>query len=176
MTLNDSYKAWKENPSDDSYNELGKALLWYINKQLRTLKYYSISITLSDEMVEDAQGNTLIKVFEYLPTYNPEKSSFSTWVYAIIKHVVADIIEEATKRNEYPLFENTAVSKDPFGGINGKLLIQKLLSQLNEEDKSFVKMKMDGFSNPNIAEHFQRDINWVENNWKKILKHLRKLV
>lgn len=40
--------------------------------------------------VEDCVQIVMIKVFEKLSTYNPEKSSVKTWVLAITKHVMID--------------------------------------------------------------------------------------
>lgn len=64
----------------------------FFEKYLKFIKNYIKSKfpKLDEEDVKDCASITLLKVYENLNRYNPEKSSVKTWVMVIVKNVLID--------------------------------------------------------------------------------------
>jgi hypothetical protein len=45
-----------------------------------------------------------------------------------------------------------------------------MISTLNEADKYFVKLKMDGYDQGQIGKAFERDALWAKEKWKYLKK------
>ncbi|MES2411229.1 MAG: RNA polymerase sigma factor [Bacteroidota bacterium] len=128
--------------------------------------------------IEDAEEITqdvFVKVHNSLENFN-QKSSYKTWIYRIAINQCLDYIKQKNSQKRFFIFGkksqneqeylNTATFEHP--GIlmenqeDAKILFE-VISTLTENQKTaFLLSKLDGLSNPEIAEIMQLSISSVE--------------
>ncbi len=165
--LNEVYKKYKENPTDENKDIFGAELMKYCVKMVKTKFAGRRDI---DDMVMDA----CLLVWKDLDQYKGT-STFSTWVGSVLIHMGVAEASAQDKYEEVPLEENSAVY-NPYHGINAKLDLKSLLSTLSERDKSFIKLKLEGYTDDELDVHFEKKSGWAEVRYQRIVKNLQKSV
>lgn len=176
MNLNEAYELFRSDPKVVENKELfGRELLRYCRGFTRKKSRDAANITSESSWhsSEDASSDAILAVWDNLHKFIPNEGvQFTTWVGGVVKNHLS---------HAYRLHKNHAqispteemLQHSPHIGINTKLSIQKLLSQLSEEDKAFVQMRLDGYSYEEIAAKVDKDPKWVDNHWQKVQKSLR---
>ncbi len=124
----------------------------YVEKIYKFI-YYKVQ---HRETAEDLTSQTFIKALEKINSFSNEKSSFSTWVYAIARNSVID--HYRTKKNNFniddvwDLEDNTDIERD--ADIKGKLeKVEKYLKELKPEQREIIMLRVwEGMSYREIAE------------------------
>ena len=169
--LNETFQKYKDNPTSENYEILGTALMSFIEATI--VRTHGSQFRELEDTVEDA----CLKVFEGLPSFNPEKSGFSTWVYTVTENVCIDALRKRKGQQEEELDINTLrdQSYDFYKDMDAKLDLGKRIKKLSKEEQELVKMKMHGFSNDEIAAELDTTEGYVEVKWGRILRKLRTL-
>lgn len=128
--------------------------------------------------VEDAEEITqdvFVKIYNSLDNFN-QKSSYKTWIYRITINQCLDFIKQKNSQKRFFIFGkksqneheylNTSTFEHP--GIlmenkEGAAILFGVINTLSENQKTvFLLSKLDGLSNPEIAEIMQLSISSVE--------------
>jgi len=172
MKLNEIYEKYKENPTPKNYEALGKHLLNFVPKSLHELTVKNEIRHVNEEMKEEIEGNTYIKIFQYLDTYKEDAGKFSTWVYSILSNELNSYMKEMMDSNETELKDHMAVVS-PHIRIDQKLDLKKLLKTLPEDDRKFMKLKLQGYSGEEIDGIYGRKAGWSEVKYDRLVKKMQ---
>jgi len=124
---------------------------------------------------DDAANEAILKIWQHLPEFNPKMgASFSTWAGAVLTNSIKNAFRDHAMRSEVGLSETVAIH-EPHRAIEDKLTVKKLISKLNEADKSFVKSKMEGWSQEDLGKAFGRDAVWAKEKWKYLKKKFTRM-
>jgi len=123
----------------------------YVKKIYRYI-YYK---TQHRESAEDLTSQTFIKALEKIRSFDPEKSLFSTWLYAIARNNVIDFYR--TSKNNYDindvwdLRDDSDIARD--ADLKAKLQkVEKYIKKLDPEQREIVMLRVwDGMSHKEIA-------------------------
>jgi RNA polymerase sigma-70 factor (ECF subfamily) len=128
--------------------------------------------------IEDAEEITqdvFVKVYNSLENFN-QKSSYKTWIYRITINQCLDYIKQRNSRKRFFIFGkknqneqeylNTVTFEHPGILMENKedaAILFAVINTLTENQKTaFLLSKLDGLSNPEIAEIMQLSISSVE--------------
>ena len=165
--LNEVYKQYKDNPTDENKDIFGAELMKYCAKMVRTKFSGRRDI---DDMTMDA----CLLVWKDLEQYKGT-SEFSTWVGSVLIHMGIAEAEAQDGHEEVPLEESSAIY-NPYRGIDAKLDLKSLLSTLNERDKSFIKLKLEGYEEAELDKEFKQAPGWAHKRYQRIVEKLQKSV
>jgi RNA polymerase sigma-70 factor (ECF subfamily) len=161
MRLNDAYAKWKDSPSPENWEILGKSLNKYLPLFIR--KYAG---EYFPDTYEEAIGATFIKVFSRLPAFNSDRGQFSTWVIEIAKNTCYDITRD--RRNEKLNLFNENVHGKVYDSIEDRLYVKQLVSRLRLDDQVLVRLKLDGFRDSEVAEKMGLTESAIKMRWYRI--------
>ena len=128
--------------------------------------------------VEDAEEITqdvFVKVYHSLENFN-QKSSYKTWIYRITINQCLDFIKKKNSQKRFFIFGNKSQNEQEYlntttfehPGIlmenrEEAAILFEVINTLTENQKTaFLLSKLDGLSNPEIAEIMQLSISSVE--------------
>jgi RNA polymerase sigma factor (sigma-70 family) len=167
--LNQTYQAYQDNPTSENYEALGSALMTFIEA--------TIVRTHGSQFreLEDAVGEACLKVFEGLPSFNSERSGFSTWVYTVTENACIDTLRKRNGQQEEELDTATLneQSYDFYNDMDAKLDLEKRIKKLSKDEQELVELKMHGFSNEEIAAELDTTVDGVKGQWKRLQQKLR---
>lgn len=127
------------------------------------------------EDAEEITQDVFVKVYNSLENFN-QKSSYKTWIYRITINQCLDYLKQKNSQKRFFIFGkkssneaeyiNTATFEHP--GIimenqEDAAILFEVINSLTENQKTaFLLAKLDGLSNPEIAEIMQLSISSVE--------------
>jgi RNA polymerase sigma-70 factor (ECF subfamily) len=127
------------------------------------------------EDAEEVTQDVFVKVYYSLENFN-QKSSYKTWIYRITINQCLDFIKKKNSQKRFFIFGkksqneqeylNTATFEHPGILMENKedaAILFEVINSLTENQKTaFLLSKLDGLSNPEIAEIMQLSISSVE--------------
>lgn len=176
MNLNEAYSLYLTDP-DNYADPFGVELLNFCKAFQKTYTRDAAGETSVSSLysTDDATNEAVLKVWEHLSEYNPEAgASFSTWVGAIVTNSIKNAFKQHSRRSEIGLNETVALY-EPHRAIEDKLTVKNLLAQLDDTDKSFIKLKLAGFSDEQIGREFQQNRQWAWNKWHRLKNKMKVL-
>lgn len=149
--------------------------------------------TLDFDLIDDITQDAWARAWEALDTYNETKSSFLTWVCNVAKSVAIDYIksESAQKRpdlvyehmlpgafvtedGEYcaydERYEGANPCDDPALILEAEQEVEALAAAGTAQQRLVLQMRLEGYSNPEIAEQLGTSVSSVENQISKLGK------
>lgn len=128
--------------------------------------------------VEDAEEITqdvFVKIYNSFDNFN-NKSSIKTWIYRIAINQSLDFLKRKNSQKHFFIFGIKSQNKDEYLNItsfehpgilienqeNAKILFQTINTLTENQKTAFLLSKLDGLSNPEIAEIMQLSISSVE--------------
>ena len=138
MDLNEAFAAHKADPSDVNTEQLGKELLKFCDAFVK--KNYRAGCP-DVVHLQEAVTETCITVWRDMATYNPTKSSFSSWVCFILKNDVMDLFRAYRSRMEVPLLDHDGATTSQFSRLEAKIELKQLIATLSAEDQVFIDRK-----------------------------------
>jgi len=127
------------------------------------------------EDAEEITQDVFVKVYHSLENFN-QKSSFKTWIYRITINQCLDFVKKKNSQKRFFIFGkksqneqeylNTATFEHP--GIlmekqeEAKILFEVINTLTENQKTAFLLSKLDGLSNPEIAEIMQLSVSSVE--------------
>jgi RNA polymerase sigma factor (sigma-70 family) len=169
MNLNEAHTAWIETPSYETEREFGLQLLEFctsvVTESHKTRKQY----------VDDIVGDCVLKIWSSLPSYNKNKSSFTTWAHTVVTNMWKNASRNRFNKQEMALYElNGYGAESP--NIVERLDLKIAISKLSEEDQAIVKYNLEGCTQTEIGEKIGKPTKYVENSWlRRILPKLKEL-
>jgi RNA polymerase sigma factor (sigma-70 family) len=167
---NATFEAYKSGAlSEEAF---ARALIVYVTKLVKRASKHGKARHATYCTIEDAIGESLLEVWEHLDTFDPTKSSLSTYVATVVLRNVIDVYRRYNKRQEVAFVEE--MHEAPFlGGTASKLSLKALLSTLSRDDREFLKMKFDGLSEAEIDAAFKREPGWANDKLRNLKRKLR---
>lgn len=163
---NDLYQAWKE-ASAEARPQVEKHLLPHLRSHASKvcwMVFHSYQPDLVTEIVDDACME--------LHKFRGE-SRFSTWFHGRATNRARRELRRLKQRREAPLFAEFIKTYQPSNQHQGAL-IQDILKQLTEEDRLFVKRKIElGLSDEEISVEMAITRQMVQRIWSRIRRRLR---
>lgn len=147
--------------------------LYHENKTL--VFNLALNYTQNTEDAEEITQDVFVKVYNSLENFN-QKSSYKTWIYRITINRCLDFIQQKNSQKRYFMYGKKNLNKKEYlnsstfehPGImlekkeDAKILFE-VINTLNDNQKTaFLLAKLDGISNPEIAEIMQLSISSVE--------------
>ncbi len=168
LNLNELHEAYLKDPLlvDEFASELTRFVTKIVKSECRSRSTYFT--------IEDAIGESLLDVWRTLPTFDSTKSQLTTFVRRIIQDNIVDIYRKYNKRQELPIVDEDDYTHQEKGPA-AKLTLDKLVSTLNDEDKSFVLMKLKGLSELELDTFFNRKRGWANDKWRYLKAKLHAL-
>ena len=133
------------------------ALLYqkYYNKVLNKC----VRITKCKDLAEDLSQDIFVKLYLQLHKFD-RKSSFSTWLYAIVNNYCIDYLRKQKNKLTFSVIEDSLMNRsaendtEPVHFLDND--IHKLMKVLSEEEQNLLKWKyLDKFSIKEIQEKTQ---------------------
>jgi RNA polymerase sigma-70 factor (ECF subfamily) len=149
-------------------------------KQTKKYIYNYISKYLSNkEDIEDLVSIVFIKFIDkYNDIKNKGKKFIKNYLFKIVKTKLIDFFRVNKKYQTYEITDNIknneSIELDNY--LQNKLIIEKLLSNLNDEEKKILILKIvDNLTFKEIAALKKTNINTVIWKFNKIIKKLEKI-
>lgn len=108
--------------------------------------YVTRRISDRDE-AEDLTSNIFLRVLEHIKSFNPEKSSFKTWIYTIATRMMIDYFRTHGKRKHADLETAELVSdtaKNPHEEVKtneDKKRVHRVIDELPERHQKIIMLK-----------------------------------
>lgn len=138
---------------------------------------YNVALNYLQNMedAEEVTQDVFVKVYHSLESFN-QKSSYKTWIYRIVINQCLDFIKKKNSRKRFFIFGqksqneqeylNTSTFEHPGVLMENQeeaAILFAVINTLTENQKTaFLLSKLDGLSNPEIAEIMQLSISAVE--------------
>jgi len=168
MKLNELHEAYLKDPL--LVDEFSTGLVNFITSIVKSECRNSSSY----RHLEDAIGESILEVWEALGTFKPERSQFTTWVNMVVRRNIVDVYRKYNKRQELSIIPDYSIPHQE-KGPSDKLTLDKLVGYLNDEDKSFIVMKLKGLSELELDTFFNRHKGWANDKWRYLKVKLRAL-
>ena len=162
MTANEAYQQYIDNPTSENYEELGKALIPWI--EAIVAKVFGERV----HSLQDAVGDALYNVLAKLTSFDSNKNSFHMWVYATTYNACIDELRHHSDRKEIRLVDIDGTTEPV-----DRLFLKSLIAQLSERERELVELKMDGVPNEDIAQELGFATQTVKNKWGLLQQKLR---
>lgn len=166
--LNELYAKLLEGPTIEVEAEFAAGLWNYCRKLVK--KRFPGQFSRYKDCVNDAVFETLRDRSQY---DGKNMASFSTWVGKVTLNVCYRAQHTIMKRNEYPLFEDFDYKLE--SSKEEKQTLKQLLLQLPQDEQDFVNLKLQGFENKEVAEHFGKSESWAKTQYFRITESLKLL-
>ena len=101
------------------YREYYPRILGYVRSKLS-----------SPQEAEDVCSSAMLKIVRGLPTFDPEKSSLSTWIYTIVRNTLTD--HYRSRRSHEELGEDIPYEGDDFEEILQEERLEELAAALEK--------------------------------------------
>lgn len=131
----------------------------------------------SPEAALDLTQDTFIAALRSLPSYNPQKAGFRTWLYRIATHKVIDARRRT--RPTVPLDENESLAEDDFAAdIADKSLLKQIEEYVRTLDpglQEIYRLRLYGdYSFPEIATMTEQAESKIKAQYYRLMQRLRK--
>jgi RNA polymerase sigma-70 factor (ECF subfamily) len=100
---------------------------------------YLVNVLRNKTVAEDVFQNTWLKVVEALPKYQQRGVRFSAWLFAIARNECGQHWRKANRETDSVLDNEPAEDASP--ALHHKLLIDKLLLELSEDDRELLRLR-----------------------------------
>lgn len=164
MTLQEAYSAYTTSSSKEDYELFGEALLRYV-KAIAAQQYGS-----KFRFLEEAVGESIIKVLSDLPTFDSDKSPLPVWIKHIVCNVCTDILRNHNNSKTQAYIGNE--SHRPFDKI-GHLALRHLFQFLDADERTLVEEKLYGLTEEELAEKYSVNQSTISRRLARIEKKLR---
>ena len=165
-TVNDAYEEYRSDSTDENYGRLYEALREYSQSLANTVIPDS-SRSYHHHAAENAATNSLLE----LEKFDPQKASFSTWANMSITRDLIDWVRKRERRREDSLEKvnsDSAKSTDPISVVEAKLLLEKVLSTLSDEERTLCGMMQNGLPLHRMADYLGVSLATVKRRWDGI--------
>ena len=136
-----------------------------------------LTVDYSEELTQEVMSNIWLKSDKY----DPDKSSFTTWVYTIARNKKVDFFRKnkTIQINEEDirefLYENNQIDK--ISENEAKNQLDKINIELNKDQRKMIKMNFfENKSHKKIAEELEIPLGTVKSRIRHILTKMQRLL
>lgn len=165
MNYEESYLAYKENPTEANWEALGEQLYPYL-KAIIASNYGRNYFFL-----EDCVGEITLKILGALRDPNNGIENIATWTYTIARNTCLDRLRIKSSHKESVIGEGAESKWIP--PYERKILLEQLMEQLNPIETEITLLRADGFSAAGIAEKLDITEVTVWKRWQRVKEKLR---
>lgn len=136
------------------------------------------------EVVDELVQEVMWKVWKKAPTFDIDKASFSTWLFAIARNTRIDWLRQQEKHQKVKLkaeeiWHETTTGDHPFLSLQqkrNKQKIQSLVNQLPEKQLQVIsKIFLEGKTHAEVAEEMDMPLGTVKSRLRLALNKLKSL-
>ena len=136
--------------------------------------------TFHRETAEDLTSQTFTKALEKINSFNPEKGSLNSWLYAIARNAVIDHFRTYKKmQNVDDIFDLESPTDIPneFDSREGFAEIRDALQKISPQQREIILLRVwDGMKFREIAEILEKSEAAVKMDFARGIKNLKKEV
>jgi RNA polymerase sigma factor (sigma-70 family) len=173
LTVNEAYESYRSDQTDEIYERLYRAVLNYALK-------ISYSVISRGGWQHHAALNAATSTLLELEKFDPQRASFSTWVYMSLKRDLIDWQRKKDRKRENSLTDlMDDIHVDPnlgwnnswtdtFGAIEDKIFLRKFVSTLSDEEQAICRQMAAGWSLLTMGERLGVSVATVKRRWDVI--------
>lgn len=132
---------------------------------------------------QDLTGQTFLRAFENIQSYELRDVAFSSWLYRIAHNLVVDFFRKESKRNDVPI-EGHSLGMSETGNPADELMashesqqLYNALSRLTNNQREVIVLKfIDNLSNWQVAEIMGISVGAVKSAQKRALIALNRIL
>ena len=159
----------------------GEALSTLYDRYGRTVYGSGIKLLGSGQSAEELVQEVFLKVWRSAGTFDPSRSSFSTWLYRITRSVAADMYRRQSRNPATAAGEDIAEVRDASSGpqeiVDDSWLTWRVLVALEELDEPHREVLrlayFEGLTQREISERTGLPLGTVKSRTLRALKKLR---
>lgn len=133
---------------------------------------------------QDLTGQTFLKAFENIDSYQMREVAFSSWLYRIAHNLVVDFFRKESKRERVPIDENLPATPSNRGNPVETVIadldserLYKALQKLTHNQREVIVLKfIDNLSNAQVAEIMGISVGAVKSTQKRGLLSLNRIL
>lgn len=164
---------------DQNPEAFGKIYDEYVDQIFRYI-YYKVG---NFAEAQDLTGQTFLKAFENIGSYEFRDVAFSSWLYRISHNLVVDFFRRESKRESIPIEEHPptpANTGNPVETVMADLdseRLYKALQKLTHNQREVIILKfIDNMSNSAVAEIMGISVGAVKSTQKRGLLALNRII
>ena len=133
-------------------------------------------MTKDSEKAEDFTHDIFLKVFDKLESFE-QRSSFSTWLYAISHNYCSDQLRIGKRLSTTPIEGDIAESLDSYLQEDAHQLVKRAMEMLTPSEQALLRLKYeDGLSIEEIATMYTLKISAVKMRLKRGREKIQRLL
>jgi len=178
MNINDEYQLYCGSPTDENLARLFNATREYAFGIGQELFSSGMPNTRFHHACENAATNV---VLDFDEKYDPQRGSFSTWAYQSVRGDLIDWrrgkrwqLEDSLDDPDFHHSELKQLQEEPTL-VDKKVLLEKILSSLSEDERALCDLKADDVPLDGIASTLGVSLATVKRRWKTILEKCRSI-
>lgn len=143
-----------------NYNELYKNfkhIIYFL------LKKYNIKYN-NDEYVQ----LLMIKMWELSKVYTPQKSSLNSFLYTRLNYFIIDLFRSQHTIEPYNIFELDNIPNINYPFDDARLLYNNFLSYLSEKEQLWLRLKLAGYKQKELAKELNCSISTLKNYQNRV--------
>jgi RNA polymerase sigma factor (sigma-70 family) len=187
IPVNDAYVLWRMKTTEENKNIFGASIWAYCEKILSKDFHFSLRRSSRKQHIEhtmhcsggevyfsidDLIQDACLQIWEDLDSFKGN-SSFATWAR---KSINGRTIKTLRRTQTDTLKDPTEldVEYDPYDTLNMRLDLETFKETLSERDNLFLHLKLEGFSEAELGEHFDESAEWANDTYRNITVRLQK--
>jgi len=144
-------------------------------KKIYDFVYYK---TMHKQTAEDLTSDIFMKAFEKIKSFNPQKGTFSSWIYKISRNTVIDHYRTFKKEDSIHDIWDLSSKEDLLCDVDDKISVEKIskyLSGLDADLRDMAVMRLwQGLSHAEIAQILGKTESAVKMSYSRILSKMKK--
>jgi RNA polymerase sigma-70 factor (ECF subfamily) len=151
----------------------------YVDQIFRYVYYKVGNLTES----QDLTGQTFLKAFENIDSYEMRDVAFSSWLYRIAHNLVVDFFRRESKRESVPIDDQPPTASTRGNPVESVLAdleserLYKAMHKLTHNQREVLVLKfIDNLSNAQVAEIMGISVGAVKSTQKRCLLALNRIL
>lgn len=160
---------------DQAKNGSNFALAQLLQQKYSTVYHFLLKITLDPQLAADITQDAMIKIIDKFASFDPQKSSLSTWMITIAKNLLKDEYRKISRYRRFADQTKEEISEDPTEKIIRNDEILSNLKNLNEKMRIPIVLKYaEGFQYEEISKMLKIPVGTVKSRIFKGIAILKK--
>lgn len=159
-------------------------LKYYHDNKDKVFNYLMVRLNFNRPQAEDLLMDIVLKAYENFNKFNPEKGSFSTWIFTIahnhlVNHWRDDIKRKVSSLEQMEENGYTAASVDPEDRVSVGIQnekIEKILNLMNETEKEIITLRyLQDLEFSEMAKILNKKEGTIRTSLSRSMKHFSEI-